>query len=68
MFVTAVSGEGRTWGIGKLLSQEGAECTVEYFDTPMDEPVLHRCLASDIRSLTLPSQTRVYSYNPGLAA
>lgn len=68
MFVTAVSGEGRTWGIGKLLSQNGAECTVEYFDTPMDEPVLHQCLASDIRSLTLPSQTRVYSYNPGLAA
>lgn len=68
MFVTAVAGELRTWGIGKLLAQNGADCTVEYFDAPMAEPTLRQCLASDLRSVSLPSQSRVYSFNPEIGA
>lgn len=63
MFVTAVSGEARGWGIGKLLTQNGADCTVEYFDTPMAEPVLWDCQSSDLRTLSLPAQSRVYCFN-----
>ncbi len=68
MFVTAIAGEARSWGIGKLLSQDGADCTVEYFDTPMSDPILWECLSSDLRTLDVPSQTRVYSYNARLRA
>lgn len=67
MFVTAIAGDARHWGVGKLITKNGPDCTVEYFDTPMDEPLLHQCMAADIRSLTLPSQTRVYCYNPSTA-
>lgn len=68
MFVTAVSGEARSWGVGKLLSQNGADCVVEYFDTPMSDPVLWECLSSDLRTLSVPSQTRVYAYNARVRA
>ena len=68
MFVTAVSGEACGWGIGKLLSQNGADCTVEYFDAPMAEPILWNCQSSDLRTVSLPAQSRVYSFNPGLRA
>ncbi len=68
MFVTAVAGEARSWGIGKLLSQSGADCTVEYFDTPMSDPILWECLSSDLRTLNVPAQTRVYSYNASVRA
>ena len=68
MFVTAVAGELRTWGIGKLLAQNGADCTVEYFDAPMTEPALRHCLASDLRTVSLPAQSRVYYFNSEIGA
>ena len=61
MFVKAVSGELAGWGIGKLLSQDGPTCTVEYFDAPMLEPVLKECLSSELGSVAIPAQTRVYA-------
>lgn len=61
MFVRAISGELAGWGIGKLLSQDGPKCTVEYFDAPMLEPVLRDCLSSELGSITIPAQTRVYA-------
>lgn len=68
MFVIAVSGEARSWGVGKLLNQNGADCTVEYFDTPMAEPILRECLATDLRSVSLPAQSRVFVYNSMISA
>jgi ATP-dependent helicase HepA len=61
VFVKAVSGELAGWGIGKLLSQDGPACTVEYFDAPMLEPVLRQCLSSELGSVSIPAQTRVYA-------
>lgn len=61
MFVRAISGELAGWGIGKLLSQDGPTCTVEYFDAPMLEPVLRQCSSSELRSVSIAAQTRVYA-------
>ncbi|MER8895957.1 protein DpdE [Mesorhizobium sp. M0676] len=61
MFVKAISGELAGWGIGKLLSQDGPTCTVEYFDAPMLEPVLRQCSSSELRSVSIAAQTRVYA-------
>ncbi|MER8724901.1 protein DpdE [Mesorhizobium sp. M1027] len=61
MFVKAISGELAGWGIGKLLSQDGPTCTVEYFDAPMLEPLLRQCSSSELRSVSIAAQTRVYA-------
>lgn len=63
MFVKAISGELAGLGIGKLLSQVGPACTVEYFDAPMLEPVLRESLSSELRSVSIPAQTRVYAFD-----
>lgn len=68
MFVTAISGDLSDWGVGKLLGQDGAQCSVEYFDAPMREPIVRTCLASEIRSLKLPEQSRVYVFNTAIGA
>lgn len=68
MFVTAISGDLSDWGVGKLLGQDGAQCSVEYFDAPMREPIVRTCLASDLRSLKLPEQSRVYVFNTAIGA
>lgn len=68
MFVTAISGDLSDWGVGKLLGQDGAQCSVEYFDAPMREPIVRTCLASDLRSLKLAEQSRVYVFNTAIGA
>jgi ATP-dependent helicase HepA len=68
VFVKAISGELADLGIGKLLSQNGSACVVEYFDAPMLEPKLKECLSSELRSISLTSQTRVYAYDTSVAA
>jgi ATP-dependent helicase HepA len=68
VFVKAISGELAGWGIGKLLSQDGPTCTVEYFDAPMSEPVLKECLSSDLGSIEIPAQTRVYAFDTATRA
>ncbi len=68
VFVKAISGELAGWGIGKLLSRDGPECTVEYFDAPMSEPVIRECLSSDLGSVSIPAQTRVYAFDTTVGA
>jgi ATP-dependent helicase HepA len=62
MFVKVITGELAGWGVGKLLSKEGPRRTVEYFDAPMLDPVLKECSSSDLGSILLPAQTRVYAF------
>ena len=68
VFVRAISGELAALGIGKLLSRDDANCTVEYFAAPMSEPVLKHCLSSELGSISLPSQTRVYARDSSVGA
>ena len=68
MFVKAVSGELTDWGVGKLLSNNGVTCTVEFFDSPTLDPLHKECLTTDLRSITLPGQTRVYAFEARIGA
>jgi ATP-dependent helicase HepA len=68
VFVKAISGELADWGIGKLLSREGTACIVEYFDAPTSEPVLKGCLSSELGSIVISAQTRVYAFNQTVGA
>ncbi|RYG88841.1 MAG: hypothetical protein EON59_03190, partial [Alphaproteobacteria bacterium] len=68
MFVKAVAGDLQAWGVGKLIAQNGADCTVEYFDAPMSEPLLRTCLSQDLGRVQIPEQTRVYAFNRTLRA
>lgn len=66
MFVKAQGGEHASLGIGKLVHSQGASCTIEYFDAPFAETILHTIRSSEIEHVTLPQQTRVYHLNPKL--
>ena len=68
VFVKAISGELADWGIGKLLSRTGAACIVEYFDAPVSDPVLKECLSSELGSVSIPAQTRVYAFDNTVGA
>lgn len=68
VFVKAVSGEMANWGIGKLLSRSGFACVVEYFDAPTSESVLRECLSSELGSVSIPSQTRIYAFDEAIGA
>ncbi|MET3527178.1 protein DpdE [Phenylobacterium koreense] len=68
MFVKAISGELASWGVGKLLSRTGAACIVEYFDAPVSEPILRECLSSELGSISIPAQTRVYAFDSAIGA
>lgn len=63
MFVQARGSEGAALGIGKLVDRAGGLCTVEYFDAPTSEPVIHQFETNQIQAVPLPEQTRVYHYN-----
>lgn len=67
MFVTAISGENEPLGIGKLVEQNGASCTVAFFEAPGKEPFLRTISSRELRSVALSGQTRVYYFNPVLA-
>jgi len=68
VFVKAIKGELADWGVGKLLSKDGPTRTVEYFDAPMLEPVLRECSPSELGSVLLPAQTRVYAFDTNVGA
>jgi ATP-dependent helicase HepA len=55
-------------GIGKLIGRQGDVCLVEYFDAPVSDTMVHSVSADLVKSVTLAEQTRVYHYNPKLAA
>ncbi|MDQ2102192.1 protein DpdE [Azospirillum isscasi] len=68
MFVKARIGENASLGIGKLIHQHGQSCTVEYFDAPFADGILHTYHTSEIEPFTLPGQTRLYYFNPRTGA
>jgi ATP-dependent helicase HepA len=68
VFVRAKAGDFASLGIGKLVDRKGDVCSVEYFDAPVFDPVVHSIGAHLVESVTLAEQTRVYHFNPTLAA
>ena len=68
MFVRALRGEFAPLGIGKEVDRQGNDCSVEFFDAPTSDLVVHTIQADCLEAYTLPGQTRVYHFNPGLGA
>lgn len=63
MFVRALRGKHAAFGIGKLIDRRGALCSVEYFDAPTSERVVHQIEQSHLEPVTIAEQTRVYHFN-----
>jgi ATP-dependent helicase HepA len=60
-FVTVVSAEYRGLGIGRLFEIDGETCVVEFCDVPGEaRPPRVRVPIDEVRSSSLPEQTRVY--------
>lgn len=68
VFVRATGGEFASLGIGKQIDRQGDVCSVEYFDAPVADTIVHSISANLVEAITLPEQTRVYHFNPLLAA
>lgn len=68
MFVRVLGGEFAPLGIGKQIDRQGTRCSVEFFDAPTSDPIVHAIEADYLDPYTLPEQTRVYYFNPGLGA
>ncbi|WP_337739382.1 protein DpdE (plasmid) [Agrobacterium vitis] len=68
MFVQANGGQCASLGIGKLIARKGSLCSVEYFESPTAEPVIHHIEAQQIERVTLAEQTRIYHYNDAAVA
>jgi ATP-dependent helicase HepA len=60
VFVRAVDERYVSLGIGKLIDRKGSRCSVEYFDTPTADPVVHATKFNLIKRVALAEQTRVY--------
>ena len=63
MFVRAVEGRYASLGIGKRISRQGTICTVEYFDAPTSELVVHDIDEAFLESVALAEQTRIYHFD-----
>lgn len=68
MFVRAPAGEFAYYGVGKLIERNGEECTVEYFDAPTTEPIIVQFETAEIVRVTIPEQTRIYTFNRAIGA
>lgn len=55
-------------GIGKLVSISGEEATVEYFNSPIDEPQIVTAPLALVREVSVPPQTRAYWFDEDLKA
>lgn len=68
MFVRAARGQYASLGIGKKIDQRGNVCSVEYFDTPTSDVVVHDIERKFIEQVTLSEQTRVYHFDQDAGA
>lgn len=65
MFVRAAGGQFASLGIGKQVDRQGAVCSVEYFDSPTSDLVVHDIDDKFIERVTIAEQTRVYHFDEG---
>lgn len=60
MFVRAVGGNHASLGVGKQIDRIGSLCSVEYFDSPASETIVHNIDWRLLERVTIAHQTRVY--------
>lgn len=63
MFVQSNGGQYASLGIGKLIARKGSICSVEYFDAPTAEPIIHQIESGSLQRVTLAGQTRLYHFD-----
>ncbi|MGA8170124.1 MAG: protein DpdE [Methylocystis sp.] len=68
MFVRALGAEHASLGTGKQIIRQGDFCTIEFFDAPFTKGILHTVPASQVESVTLPEQTRVYHFDTSIGS
>ncbi|WP_287376924.1 protein DpdE [Mesorhizobium sp.] len=68
MFVRASVGKYASLGVGKQIGQNGSLCSVEYFDSPTCEPLVHSISEDAIERVTLIKQTRIYHFDEATGA
>ena len=66
MFVQSNGGQYASLGIGKLIARKGSICSVEYFDAPTAEPIIHQIEIGSIQRVTLAGQTRLYHFDEAM--
>ena len=55
-------------GLGKLVSVSGSLATVEYFNSPIDDPVVVTLSTSSLRKVEVAPQTRPPRFTLGASA
>lgn len=68
MFIRVREGKWASLGIGKMISNSGQRCSVEYFDAPVSKPIVLDLDITAIEAITLPEQTRIYHFNDVIGA
>ncbi|TIV01045.1 MAG: hypothetical protein E5W04_17330 [Mesorhizobium sp.] len=68
VFVRAIGGKYASLGVGKLVGQSGSLRSVEYFDSPTSEPLVHNIGENNIEHVLLPEQTRIYHFDEATGA
>lgn len=63
MFVRAISGHYASLGVGKCIDRRGTLCSVEYFDSPTTDVVVHTIEKDLIARVALAKHTRVYHFD-----
>jgi ATP-dependent helicase HepA len=63
VFVRATGGQYAPLGIGKQVDRQGAVCSVEYFDSPASDLVVHEIENQLLERVTIAEQTRVYHFD-----
>ncbi len=57
-----------TPGLGKVVSVNGSLATVEYFNSPIDDPIVVTLCTSSLRNVEVAPQTRAYWFDKALRA
>ncbi|MFL4469007.1 protein DpdE [Tateyamaria armeniaca] len=63
LFVRATVERLAPLGIGKLIGRKGSRCSVEYFESPASETIVHTIEAQDLERVRIAEQTRVYHFD-----
>jgi len=53
----------KEWGFGKVLGIDGGVAQVEYFNGPLDEPLIGPLPVTALRQIALAPETRTYWYD-----
>ena len=63
MFVRAVQGRFASLGVGKQIDRRESVVSVQYFDVPTANLIVHEIDPLHLEQVTIPEQTRIYHFD-----